>query len=269
MPCLSQICRYLETFAPADLAEDWDNVGLLVGRREQPVSKIMTCLTVTPVSCAEAIDSDADLIVAHHPLPFRPLKRITDETTTGSILLNLLDKGIAVYSPHTAFDSAASGINRQLAELIGVEGIQPLLPWSGDQPQADDQPQIGAGRFGLLPKPTAIGDIVLRLKAALKSDQFRLVGDPLRSIHRVAVACGSGGQFLSESLRVNCDLMITGETTFHTCLEAAARGIDLLLVGHFPSERFAVETLAESLALEFQDAHVWASQRETDPLVVV
>ena len=120
---LEDVCRFLNEFAPPRLAEDWDNVGLLVGDATRPVSKIMTCLTITPGSAAEAVSEHADLIVTHHPLPFRPLKRLTTETVPGRLLLQLIEASIAIHSPHTAFDSAAAGINQRLAVGIGLAGL--------------------------------------------------------------------------------------------------------------------------------------------------
>ena len=87
MVTVQQFCQFLEAFAPRRLAEDWDNVGLLIGDRNREASNVMTCLTITPESVAEAIAKDTDLIVAHHPLPFRPLKRITADFVNGAMLL--------------------------------------------------------------------------------------------------------------------------------------------------------------------------------------
>ncbi len=109
MPTVASIAAFLEQLAPARLAEEWDNVGLLVGRRDQAVKKLMTCLTVTPASAAEAVEAGADLIVTHHPLPFNAMKRLTADTTAGRLLLDLIAAHVAVYSAHTAFDSAAEG----------------------------------------------------------------------------------------------------------------------------------------------------------------
>src|SRR6186713_209024 len=117
---LSELCRFLDAFAPSTLSEEWDNVGLLVGDADKQIERVMTCLTVTPTSCAEAVTKGADLIITHHPLPFKPLRRLTTENTPGRLLLELIHAGIAVYSPHTAFDSAAEGINQQLAAGIDL-----------------------------------------------------------------------------------------------------------------------------------------------------
>ena len=109
---ISELAQHLESIAPLGLAEDWDNVGLLVGDGNENVQRVMTCLTVTPNTVQEAIKKQADLIVSHHPFPFRPTKRITTQDTVGRLLWQLIRNGISVYSPHTAWDSAADGINR-------------------------------------------------------------------------------------------------------------------------------------------------------------
>ncbi len=135
MTTIQQVCEYLDDFAPPSLAEEWDNVGLLIGAAERPVRQLMTCLTITPASAAEAVARGVNLIVTHHPLPFRPLKRITNETVTGRLLLTLIESQIAVFSPHTAFDSACRGINQRLAEAMELANIEPLVT-DGELPGA-------------------------------------------------------------------------------------------------------------------------------------
>jgi dinuclear metal center YbgI/SA1388 family protein len=259
---IHQICDFFSEFAPAHLAEDWDNVGLLVGDPSRPVRRIMTCLTVTTASAEEAVKQAADLIVTHHPIPFRPLKQITSQTTTGRILLQLLGAGVAVHSPHTAFDSAAAGINQQLAEGLGLQNIRPLV-------RSLQSVDLGTGRWGLLAEPQSVATLADRVKQFLRIDALQMVGNRDQLIRSVAVACGSAGTLLSAARDAGCDLFVTGETNFHTCLEAQACSIALLLPGHFASERFAVEQLARVLATRFPTLLVWASQTESDPLVWV
>lgn len=261
MPLLSELCRFLDVFAPPVLSEEWDNVGLLVGDSKQQVERVMTCLTITPASCAEAVSKKANLIVTHHPLPFQPLRRLTTESTPGRLLLTLIHAGIAVYSPHTAFDSAAAGINQQLAEGIGLAELKPLVP-----SPPESAINLGSGRCGKLASPLRLSEIASRLKSFLKIAGLHAVGPADALISTTAVACGSGGSFLEHAIRQDIDLLVTGEASFHTCLEAEANGVHLLLAGHFASERFAVERLAETLASEFPKVDVWASGQEVDPL---
>jgi dinuclear metal center YbgI/SA1388 family protein len=265
---------YLEEFAPPRLAESWDNVGLLVGDRQAKVRRIMTCLTVTPASADEAISNQADLIVAHHPMPFSAIKRLTTDTIVGRILLKLIGAGVAVYSPHTAFDSAAEGINQRLAEGLGLEEIEPLvsctgvsaLAGNGISPAEAGTPAQGAGRRGRLETPVTLDELARRLMKFLGITNLQTVGDIGQPLSTVAVACGAAGEFLEAARRTGCDAMVLGEARFHTCLEAEAWGVGLLLPGHYASERFAVEALADLLSRRFTDVQVWASRTERDPL---
>lgn len=126
MLTLATVLDFLEHFAPPALAAEWDNVGLLLGDRAAPVERVMTCLTVTPDSAAEAIADGVRLIVTHHPILFRGMKRLTTATPEGRMLLSLIQAGVAVYSPHTAFDNTADGINESLARRLGLTEVVPL-----------------------------------------------------------------------------------------------------------------------------------------------
>lgn len=264
MPTIGDVAKVLEQFAPPALAEDWDNVGLLVGDPEWPARRVVTCLTVTPSSVAEAVSGEADLIVSHHPLPFQPLKSLTPATTAGRLLLELISAKIGVYSPHTAFDSAPAGINQHLAIGLGLQEIQPLIPAVGTV-EAD----IGAGRFGAVGGESTLLEVVGRVKNFLGIDHLKVVGADDQPVTRVAIACGSGGSFLSKAIEQKCDCLVTGETTFHTCLEAEARGVALVLPGHFASERFALLSLADYLREQISGIEVWASREEQDPIRTV
>ncbi len=257
---LKRICTYLEQFAPPMLAEDWDNVGLLAGDEESPVQRLMTCLTITPQSADEAIRRRADLIVTHHPLPFRALKRLATNTTTGRLLWDLITHHVAIYSPHTAFDSTVNGINQQLAEGLSLTRIAPLSPIDGAPDGA------GSGRMGHLPQATPLRDVARQLRNFLDVESLQYVGSLDAGIEQVAVACGAAGEFLSVASQAGCDLLVLGETNLHTYLEAEANGVALLLPGHFASERFAIERLATLLTTEFPGLEVWASETESDPL---
>ena len=259
---LGIICDHLESLAPVRLSAEWDNVGLLAGDRQADIRRIMTCLTITADTVAEAVKREADLVVVHHPLPFHPLKRLTDDTPEGRYLLELLAARIHIFSPHTAWDSAAGGINQILAEGLGLADIAPLLPDEID-------PEVGEGRCGVVAGGGQVAEIVNRVKEFLKVHQIRLVGDPQREINRIAVGCGSAASFMAAAKDCNCQLLVTGEATFHHCLAAEASGIVLLLAGHFASERFSMQALAESLAMQFTELEVWCSETERDPIQLI
>jgi dinuclear metal center YbgI/SA1388 family protein len=259
MPTVDTITKLLEQLAPPALAESWDNVGLLVGDRARNVKRLMTCLTVTPASAREAMEAQADLIVTHHPLPFQPVRQLTTDTTTGRLLWDLIGARIAIYSPHTAFDSAQAGINAYLAEGLALKNVAPLVAAVHDATE-------GAGRHGDAPPATTLASLARTVKSFLKLDVVRVVGTDDQQVTRIGIACGSGGSLLEKARLARCDAFLTGETNFHTCLEAESRGIALVLTGHFASERFAVERLADWLATQLSDVEVWASRDERDPL---
>lgn len=260
MLLIHDVVNYLNEFAPTSLAADWDNVGLLVGDPQLAAAKVMTCLTITPTTMEEAIWEQASLIVTHHPLPFRPLKQITTLTTPGKLLWNLIAEGIAVHSPHTAFDSALRGINQLWAERLNLQSVRPLESPLG-APEG-----TGIGRCGQLQKPVSLHQQANQVARMLNLPGVQVVGDRDQTVDRVAIACGSGASMLSLAARQNCDLFVTGEASFHSCLEAEASGISMILTGHYASERFGVEELAKSLQLRFPEATIWASRSERDPL---
>src|SRR5438132_13493950 len=131
MLTVAAVVDFLERFAPLDRAADWDNVGLLLGDRNAPVQRILTCLTVTPEVVEEAVASAAQLIVTHHPILFRATKRLTTATPEGRMLVALIQAGVAVYSPHTAFDNTRGGINDILARRLGLLEVAPLRRGGG------------------------------------------------------------------------------------------------------------------------------------------
>lgn len=257
------ICQTLSQIAPLKLAESWDNVGLLIGDRQRAIDRVLTCLTVTPDVVSEAIERGAGLIVTHHPIPFRPLKRITCDSITGQILWRLIGAQIAVYSAHTAFDSAGDGINQSWARALGLAAIKPI---NDPTPEND----LGSGRYGELPTPQPARQVIQSCAEFVSSSSPpRAVGALDRPVSKVGFACGSGGSFVSQAARRGCQLLITGEATFHDCLEAESLGMTLGLLGHFHSERFAMNRLAEDLATQFPELTIWPSEQESDPIRLV
>jgi dinuclear metal center YbgI/SA1388 family protein len=246
--------------APPSLSESWDNTGLLLGNLASPVQSVQTCLTLTHESANEAIAKRANLVIAHHPLPFKPVSRITTEDTVGELIWNLASHRISVYSPHTAWDSAPLGINRLIADRLELRDVQPLTPAI-----IEGCENVGAGRVGQLNSDHSMDEFCELVRSTLPNCRLRGV-ESGNLIRRVAIACGSGASLLGAALRHNIDLFLSGEATFHNCLEAKAAGVSMLLVGHFASEQFAMVELAKRLSAEYPSLKCWASQDERDPV---
>ncbi len=264
------VVQFLESYANPVSAESWDNVGLLLGEQSNPIQSVMTCLTLTPDVAAEAIGRSAGLIVTHHPILFRAVQRVTSDTPEGQMLLDLIRAGVAVYSPHTAFDNAMQGINQTLAEQLKLENIAPLRSFDESvREKLSEAAPTGSGRFGDLSDPMAWTDFKQHLQTELALEGYHCVEGGKPVVGRVGLACGAAGEYLRDAQRVGCDVFITGETRFHTGLEARALGIHLVLLGHYASERPALERLAHQLAGEFSELICWPSETESDPFTWV
>lgn len=262
MPTVADAVKLLEQIAPPELGEEWDNVGLLVGDPAAELTRGLTCLTLTPDVVAEAVESKAELVVTHHPLPFHGIKRLTTESTEGDSLGRLLRAGVAVYSAHTAYDSAAGGINQQWADRLGLRDVTPLQPAIGREDCA------GVGRVGTL-ETDDFDRLTREVSGVCGASDLRVVPPTASPATRIAIACGSGGSLLDLALDARCDIFLTGEMTFHDCLRCRSLGVGVILTGHYASERFAMETLAERLAAGLPGVRVTPSANECDPLVSV
>ncbi len=259
MPALATVTAALESIAPLRLAADWDAVGLLMSPRRPALERVMTCLTLTEDVAAEAVRRGADLVVSHHPLTFRPVARLTDESHVGRVLLALAGAGTGVWSPHTAWDSAAGGINDQLAVMLGLAHVAPLEPDA-------ELPLVGFGRAGTAAEGTTVAALARRAGAALGVRHVHIVGAADRPAGRVGIICGSGGDCIPQVMRWACDTLLTGEIKLHQAIEAAAAGLAVVAVGHHASERFSMAVLAERLSAAVPGLECWASEVERDPL---
>jgi len=260
MPTVADAIRLLEALAPPELAEAWDNVGLLAGDPATPLGRVLTCLTLTPDVVDEAVAGRVGLVVTHHPLPFHGVKTLAADHEDGGRLWRLAGAGVAVYSAHTAYDSAAGGINDQWAERLGLTGVRPLTPAVG---RTDGS---GVGRVGDWGGEGGFAGLGAAIRDAANLPAVRVVPPGDDSVRAVAVACGSGGSLLDAARAAGCDVFLTGEMSFHDCLRCRSAGVGVVLTGHYASERFALETLAERLAAGLAGVEAYASRVEADPL---
>ncbi len=273
---VQNICDWMEEIAPLRLSADWDNTGLLLGDSTREAKRVMTCLTLTPESVEEAVTGCADLVISHHPLPYRPLKKIVASEPTGRMLWELAGAGVSVYCPHTAWDSAVNGINAQLARRLKLSSVVPLIAARSLPQQVyidgevgsltiSKHEMLGTGRAGDLGREYTLAELVKLVCVEVPYCRPRVV-DSGHAIIRVGLVCGSGGSLIEAVASSKCDLFLTGEATFHQCLEAKGAGISMLMIGHFASEKFAMDGLAALCQAEFANLEVWASVNEMDPV---
>ena len=129
---LNELITKLEAAAPLDLQESYDNSGLLIGFPEKEINKALITLDINDAIVDEAIQTDCDLIIAHHPLIFKGLKQLTGNTMTERLVIRLIKKDIAVYAIHTNLDNIHTGVNNMLAKKLGLKNLKILSPGKGN-----------------------------------------------------------------------------------------------------------------------------------------
>ncbi len=264
---LKDIVETLEEIAPPQFAAEWDNSGLQIGSPDAPVGSILVALDVTEEVVGEAVRKKTDLIVAHHPLFFRPLHRIDTNTATGRLLGRLLTAGISVYAAHTNLDVAAGGVNDLLGKTLGMHR------WSALQQGTAREPR-GFGGIGELPRRMRFPEFLDAIKGALKTDTVRLIGTAPKRLRRVAFCCGSGAALVPDVIQHRPDLFVTGDIKYHEALCLRMEGIPTLDIGHFPSEQGVRKALTEKIRRALRSRlgktlPVYASRSERDPFTTV
>lgn len=237
MTSVGQAVALVEELAPLHLKMDWDNVGLQVGKPEAPVEKILVTLTVTEDVADRAASEGVNLIVAHHPLIFRPIKTVRTDTPQGALLQKLLTNNIAVYVCHTNLDIASNGLNHWLAEELELQDVEILVPGS--------EPDTGLGRVGNIATST-VSELAAYVAERLETD-VRLIGSEDTVVNRAAVCGGSGGDLYAAALEAGAQVFITGDVSYHDALDAVAHGLVVIDAGHFGTEQIMVPKLAEYL----------------------
>lgn len=216
--------------APYELAEEWDNVGLLAGREGREISRVLVALDVTRETLLEAKALGAQAIVTHHPMMFHARKRLTDADREGRLLLELAREDIALIAAHTNLDAAPGGVNDTLMRAMGCGNIR------GE----------GCVRAGDLPQGTTLGTLARRAQDALHA-AVRVYGAPDMSLRVLGCCSGAGGSELAEARALGADCFITGEIRHHEALDAVDSGVCVIEAGHYETENPVCEVLCTAL----------------------
>ena len=256
MADVRDIYRFMERIAPFHTQEDFDNAGFLVGRGDREVKKVLVALDVTLEVVEEARDMGAELIVAHHPVIFNPVRSVTDETLTGRVLLELTENKIAAICAHTNLDAAHGGVNGCLARALELSEIGQLCQAGVD---GKGRP-YGIGRTGTAHRPgLSAAQYAAFVKEKLGSACVRYV-DGGKPVEKVAVGGGACGSMLEDAVAQGCDTFVTADLKYNQFLDARALGLNLLDAGHFPTENVVCAPLARRLAKEFPQVEVTVSR---------
>lgn len=254
------VAEKLEALAPPRLAEEWDRVGLQLGAWDQPAGRILIALTVTDEVIDQAEAWSADLIVAHHPLIFRPLDAIRTDQPAGRRIKRLLSLETAVYVAHTNLDAAQGGVGAWLADRLDLKDASALAP-NPSVPAGSE----GYGRIGRI-EPCSPSRFLDHLTERLALTEVRTAGPAPVRIERVAVLGGSGGRYIPDAARAGADVYVTGDLDFHDALLAEELKLWVVDAGHFGTERWIVAALAEYLEAFASEAGFQIRQaEESDP----
>lgn len=259
MATVADILSFMESLAPAATKMNWDNVGLLCGRKDKEVTKVLVALDPFRNVIQEAIDMGADCIVTHHPLIFRnPLMAVNDDTETGRCVLTLIEHGISAINAHTNLDVAAEGVNEVLARTLGLNDITVINPEGED---AQGRP------YGLLRCGT-VGEITLKafltgVKEKLDCDGLRYV-DSGKPVRKVAVGGGSCAGEMMDAIAAGCDTFVTADVRYNQFREAYELGLNLIDAGHFHTENPTMPVIAEKLRQAFPETEVIFSENHRE-----
>ena len=259
MATVADILHFIESIAPPYMAESWDNVGLLCGRKGNDVKKILVALDPFRNVIDEAIELGADLIVTHHPLIFgEDIKAVNEDTETGRCLLKLIEHGIAAINAHTNLDLAPGGINDVLAEKLGLQAVEVVSP-EGTDAQGRPYDLLRAGFVD----EQSLEQFLHTVKSSLNCDGLRYVncGKP---VHKVCVGGGSCGGAYAEAAAHGCDTLVTADVKYNQFRSAFETGINLIDAGHFHTENPTMPILAEKLRDAFPEIQVEISKKHTD-----
>lgn len=241
---INEIIAYMNTLAPFDTADEWDNVGLLVGSGGGAVDRALLALDITPAVVEEAHALKAQLIISHHPVIFDPLRTLEE----GSAPYLLARYGIAALCLHTNLDRAQQGVNTALADVLGLKN-RVFCP--------QDYLLIGEPE-----QPTPAQAFAARIKERLGAPSVRYTDG---TVSRVAISSGGGGEGLMLCREHGCDAFVTGELKHHQYNYAAEHGIAAFDAGHYCTENPVIEPLRALLAAQFPSVDFRVSERYPCP----
>ena len=223
-----EILELLEKIAPVELAEEWDNDGLMCSAdTSAEVRRVLCTLDVTEEIVDYAIEQCFDLIVSHHPLIFRPITSITEDNPTARKVIKLIESGVSVFSFHTRADKVSGGVNDSLCDLLGMFDTR-----------AFGEGELG--RIGELDEDMGLEDFAYKIKETIGADAVRYA-DGYNTVRRVAVVGGDGKSYISAAIKEGADTFISGRIGYNVMEEASERGINLIEAGHYFTEQPVTE----------------------------
>lgn len=236
MKC-QDIIHILNRQSPAEYALDWDNVGLLVGRKDKEVKKLLLAVDATAAVCQYAIDNGVDMIVTHHPMIFSKLRKINDDTVLGQKILALIEAGICCFAMHTNFDTIG-GMAKVAARMMKLKNAQVL-----DETTAGE----GIGQIGLLDHAMTVQELATLVKETFELPNVMVFGDVNREVEKIAICPGSGKSVIDVSAEKGAECLVTGDIGHHEGLDAVEMGVSIIDASHYGIEKIFLQFMYDYL----------------------
>lgn len=254
---LSKIIDILEDKFPLKNSENWDNVGLILGDRSKEIKKIQISLDVTEKVVEKAVEDSVDLIISHHPLIFREIKKINSDFLLGRKILKLISNNVAVYSMHTNLDASLGGLNDFIGEKLNL--FKGEIIDSGE----DKENPSGIGRFYKLENKISLDDLIKKIKENLNLNKVRVSGKYLKNeVSKIAIVNGSGSDYWRKAKKMGAQVLITGDLKYHEALDAREENMIIIDVGHYESEYFFGEIIEKEIKkLEEIEINIYNDER--------
>lgn len=241
---VKELTDWLNGVYPSDMAEHWDNVGLLVGDDDAEVTHVFLALDLTETTLEEAVRAGADMIITHHPMIFEGQKKINNHSFTGRRILKLIRNGIQYYAMHTNYD--VLGMAELSADYLKLTDREVLSVTEETEDGCE-----GFGRVGMLPEQMTLRECGDFVKKALALHDVRVYGDPDRLVQKAAVCTGSGKSMIPDALAKGAQVYVTGDIDHHTGIDAVAAGLPVIDAGHYGTEYIFMEAMKKKLSQKF------------------
>ena len=261
---IKEITNYIEELAPLEYAEDFDNVGLLVGNYGTEVTGVLVALDTLEETVDEAIASKCNLIVSFHPIIFSGLKKLNGNTYVERVVLKAIKNDIAIYATHTALDNVKNGVSGKICDVLGLKNIAPLIP----KTNINSKEVIGMGMVGELTTEMTESDFLHFVKSTMKTACVRHSETTGNSIKKVAVLGGSGSFAIENAIHLKADAYISADFKYHDFFKAEKK-ILLTDIGHYESEQFTKNLLVEYLTKKFTNFAIILSEKSTNPIYYI
>lgn len=256
---IKEITDTIERFAPLAWQESYDNAGLIVGRPEDEVHRALVTVDVTDEVLDEAEREGCDLVIAHHPIVFHPLKRFNSADYIQRAVERAIRRGIALYACHTNLDSAPQGMSWRLAAMLGIGNLRVLEATN----PADGR--VGFGVAGELPAPAATVDFLRRLQRKLQVRVVRHSDIASERIRCVAVCTGAGASLIGAAREAGAELYVTADLKYNDFMTPDGK-LTVADIGHFESEYCAIDILFDILSKNLRNFAVRRSVSSRNPV---